>query len=229
MVPFRGGVFYSGNSNGGGGGGATDVRYILDDKINDDNLLWNSEEGLKSRIMVAGGGGGADSHASAPSWSGNGGAGGGLNGYNNPRAGSCYSYGEGATQTAAGRSVSCGSQYSTYYYSSFGVGGTIHAGGGGGYYGGGAGHHTSAGGGSSFISGHQGCNAIAESSTLESITHTGQPNHYSGLVFTNTKIIDGQGYIWTTSKGSNVKQPQPNGTTSSGHTGNGYARITFVE
>ena len=86
-----------------------------------------------------------------------------------------------------------------------------------------------AGGGSSFISGHTGCNAIAETSTSNSITHTGQANHYSGLVFTETKMIDGAGYSWTTAKGNLEQMPNPSGgyyASGVGHSGNGAARIT---
>ena len=64
------------------------------------------------------------------------------------------------------------------------------SGGGGGYYGGFGGKHTDGnchmiggGGGSSFISGHFGSNAVDEDGN-----HTGQPNHYSGLTFSNTII-----------------------------------------
>lgn len=84
-------------------------------------------------------------------------------------------------------------------------------------------------GGSSYISGHNGCNAIKESSTAASIVHTGQPNHYSGLVFTNTIMIDGAGYKWTTAKGAQTAMPKPAGgnySLGSGHTGNGYAIIS---
>jgi hypothetical protein len=63
----------------------------------------------------------------------------------------------------------------------------VVAGGGGGYYGGGGGvtsaycvGGSAGGGGSSFISGYTGCNAINSSGTV-----TGQPNHYSGYVFSN--------------------------------------------
>ena len=46
---------------------------------------------------------------------------------------------------------------------------------GGGYYGGGGTRwHAQGGGGSSFISGHDGCNAITEAGA-----HTGQSIHYS--------------------------------------------------
>ncbi len=50
------------------------------------------------------------------------------------------------------------------------------------------------GGGSSFISGHEGCDAIKEESTENNIIHTGQSIHYSGLYFTNTLMIDDEGY-----------------------------------
>ena len=39
--------------------------------------------------------------------------------------------------------------------------------------------------GSSFISGHNGCDAIKEESTENNIIHTGQSVHYSELYFTN--------------------------------------------
>ena len=96
------------------------------------------------------------------------------------------------------------------------------SGGGGGYYGGGHGNHpgnswTGGGGGSSFISGYPGCNAISKDSTQDKIIHTNQENHYSGKVFTETQMIAG-----------NAEMPNPTGGTETGHTGNGYARITIV-
>ncbi len=100
--------------------------------------------------------------------------------------------------------------------------GYMSSGGGGGYYGGGHGVHpgdgwTGGGDGSSFISGYPGCNAISESSTSTNIIHTGSPDHYSGYVFTNMEMIAG-----------NSSMPSPAGGTETGHSGNGYARITFV-
>jgi hypothetical protein len=94
-------------------------------------------------------------------------------------------------------------------------------GGGGGYYGGGGGGHNSGivgsgAGGSSFISGHIGCNAISSSSTSSNIIHTGQPNHYSGYTFTNTVM-----------KAGNEVMPSPTGGTETGHSGNGYCKITW--
>ncbi len=41
-------------------------------------------------------------------------------------------------------------------------------------------------------------------------------------------MIDGAGYNWTTVKGDYVGQPQPDGTITTGHSGNGYARITYI-
>ncbi|EAY06197.1 glycine-rich cell wall structural protein, putative [Trichomonas vaginalis G3] len=91
--------------------------------------------------------------------------------------------------------------------------------GGGGYYGGGgviwAG---SAGGGSSFISGYEGCDAIYENSTENHIYHTGRPLHYSGKYFTDAIMIDGQSSMPST----DLKRYEI------GHTGDGYALITYI-
>ncbi len=88
---------------------------------------------------------------------------------------------------------------------------------------------TSSGGGSSFISGHNGCDAIAENSTSSSIIHTGQPNHYSGLVFVDTVMVDGAGYNWTNVKGEQTGMPTHDGNgTMTGNTGNVYAKITYL-
>ena len=98
-------------------------------------------------------------------------------------------------------------------------------------------------GGSSFISGHNGCVAIAEDSTEDNIKQRTDSNgktctdrttditcsyHYSWYKFTDTVMIDGAGYNWTTVKGDYVRQPQPDGTITTGHSGNGYARITYL-
>lgn len=112
-----------------------------------------------------------------------------------------------------------------------GLSGQCYAGSGSGYYGGASSTVSPCDatcGGSSFISGHNGCDAIAENSTSSKIIHTGQANHYSGLVFTNTIMIDGEGYNWTNVKGNYVGQIQPDGTMAKGHAGNGYARITCL-
>ena len=106
--------------------------------------------------------------------------------------------------------------------------------GGAGYYGGGHGVHpgnawTGGGGGSSFISGHNGCDAILESSTNDNIIHTGQSIHYSGYQFTSTVMIDGRGYNWTTEKNELIGIPTYDGIGSMiGNDGTGYAKITFI-
>ena len=92
----------------------------------------------------------------------------------------------------------------------------VQTGGGGGYYAGGSGDHVGGSGGSSFISGYSGCDAISESSTEKAIVHTGQPNHYSGLVFTDTQMIDGAHVM-----------PSPNGGSETGHSGDGACIISW--
>ena len=133
--------------------------------------------------------------------------------------------GTGGTQTAGGYDhgspgTSAKIPTGVYNKGGFGFGGggeNPSAGGGSGYYGGGGSAHVnSAGGGSSFISGHTGCNAISSSSTSTNIVHTGQPNHYSGYVFTNTVM-----------KAGNESMPSPTGGTETGHIGNGYCKITW--
>lgn len=155
--------------------------------------------------------------------------------------------GKGGTQILGGAG---GSATTSFYTSptesgSFGKGGSSNnnsstegsGGGGSGYYGGGSGNGTMSngagnggGGGSSFISGHNGCDAITQASTENNIVHTGSSTHYSGLTFTQTVMVDGLGYSWTTEKGSHSGQVQPDGTTTEkGHVGNGFARITFLQ
>ena len=184
------------------GGGATDVRV-------NSSINWYDFSSLLSRIMIAGGGGGAY-------YSGTGGAGGGLNGYD----------GQGSNSNVTDKIGVGGTQTSTIFGVASVNSTTI---GGGGYYGGEGGYAANAGGGSSFISGHEGCDAIKEESTENNIIHTGQSIHYSGLYFTDTVMIDGEGYKWTTEKGSYTGMPTHDGTgTMKGNTGNGYARITYI-
>ena len=101
----------------------------------------------------------------------------------------------------------------------------------------------SGGGGSSYISGHTGCVAIVSDSSTSTRTGTGGAScttgtsdnlcsvHYSGKVFTDTVMIDGAGYAWTNTKGSLQQMPNPSGgyyASGVGHSGNGYARITYL-
>ncbi|MDE5638527.1 MAG: hypothetical protein K2I47_01815 [Odoribacter sp.] len=223
--------------NGGGtgeaiAGGASDIRR------NKGDGNWNHFEGLKSRIMVSAGGGGGTYYATAVYQIGHAG---GLQGYSanicTERRYCGYS-GTGATQTtggAPGKTSGHAGTMGASAWGSFGQGGSFKgtsSGGGGGYYGGGHGVHPGGsypggGGGSSFISGHNGCNAVSASSTSGNIIHTGQSVHYSGLSFTNTIMIDGAGYQWTTIKGSYVGMPNLAGTgTMTGNTSHGQVKIT---
>ena len=216
-----------------GGGGATDVRLV--------NGEWNNINSLKSRIMVAAGGGGANYLGS--SYHAVGGSGGGLIGYK--ASGNTGTAGDGIARGTAG------TQFSG---AAFGYGeGEITNGGGGGYYGGHAFVWDGGTGGSSFISGHAGSVAILEESTADNIVFKNDSKgipcnsensagynsskyntdyecskHYSGYVFDNTSMIDGNGYVWTTKKEQYSGQIQPEGTLTAGHLGNGYARITLL-
>ena len=196
-----GGAVTSGFSDGNNfsGGGATDFRLVSGN--------WDDFSSLKSRIMVAGGGGGVVSAYDRLGFAG------GLESID-----SRHLFNEQefialkATQTSGNK---------------FGIGASgDRTGGGGGYYGGNTTSqilnttrtdHCASSGGSSFVSGYPGCDAIDKLSTSDNIIHTGLPNHYSGYVFNNSQMIAG-----------NASMPSPSGGTEIGHTGNGYARITFI-
>ena len=229
---FSEGGYNGGGSSGnqsiynGSGGGATDIRIV--------NGNWNDFNSLKSRIMVAGGGGGSSKYHS---YNCQGGVGGGLIGGN----GIAIKEPE-SRYAGGGEQISSGYAYQVYVAGGFGRGGEgnvpssswvlkVNGGGGSGYYGGSGGGDYGAGGagGSSFISGHNGCDAIKEESTENNIIHTGQSIHYSGLYFTNTLMIDGEGYRWTDKKEEQIGMPShSDNSTITGNTGNGYARITLI-
>lgn len=133
----------------GSGGGATDVR-IFSSTPSSEDLEFDSEVGLNSRLMVAAGGGGGFNGAG-------GGYAGGLTGQD-AQTNNGYGPGGGATQSSGGVNTR-----NSIANGSFGKGGTggnsgLSTGGGGGYYGGaGSEHIDAAGGGSSYISGYSGC------------------------------------------------------------------------
>ncbi len=226
---------------GNSGGGATDFRLVKGSTWKEFTSL------KSRIIVAAGGGGanyrnievdnGNDTYCIYGE--GNGGYGGGLTGgegqnKNNSRT-NYVTYGwakaYGGTQTSGGIPVATESflahdaktkeilaQYvGKFGYCTCGETVLVQSGGGSGYYGGSVGNHGGGAGGSSFISGHSGCNAISVSSTESNIIHTGQANHYSGYVFTNTVM-----------KAGNESMPSPSGGTETGHSGNGYAIITQV-
>ncbi|WP_084608560.1 fimbrillin family protein [Xylanibacter oryzae] len=196
------------------GGGSTDIRLS--------NGKWNDFNSLKTRILVAAGGGGACTYntnlngADAGSLLGLSGKGNGGRVGNDATGGEQNQGGlHGTGDHMYPSTPRAGFGYTSYNYVTTG-------GGGNGYYAGGNGNHGcgtvgSGASGSSFISGYSGCNAIDKSSTSDNITHTGSPNHYSGYIFTNSQMIAG-----------NASMPAPSGGTEIGHTGNGYARITFI-
>lgn len=235
---------------GASGGGATDVRLI--------GGSWDSFDGLKSRIMVAAGGGGANyRNVTSDSdqmlyGSGNGGAGGGIVGY--PGEGvsyrdttgayashGTYSYGTGGTQTSGGgkQGIDSLTGAKKTYVITGGFGKALssstvlaQSGGGGGWYVGGCSDNAAAGGGSSYISGHPGCQAINSLATTSetNISHKAV-SEYDSFVFNDTTMIDGEGYVWTSSKTPTAKEQMPaNGVTTvnEGNEGDGYARITYL-
>ena len=194
-------------------------------------------------MVAAGGGGGAGTcYSDKP---GPGAAGGGLTGYNTVGYLNKTSYGGSQTSGGTGYLYGTGNG-SRSVDGGFGYGGAggywPWGGGGAGYYGGGSGGGGQGGGtsGSSYISGHAGCVAVSDNSTTEprdvksgcsTITDDNRlecSKHSSGLSFTDTEMIDGTGYNWTTEKGSYVGQPQPDGSTAAGHSNDGYARITYL-
>ena len=214
--------------NGAFPGGATDVRLNYSEN-------WWDNYSLISRIMVAAGGGGAEWAASI------GGNGGGLIGGESTSADSSTGSGvfedrcQGATQTNSSNCVTFEIFVNDVFTPCSAVPGQfgsstipdpiIHSGdvsdwggfGGGGYYGGTSYQYTFAGsGGSSFISGHEECNAVKDQT--EVIEHTNTPFHYSGFVFTNTEMISG-----------NETMPLPTDPTKRGtYNGEGAFRITIL-
>ena len=219
---FNGGGYankLSGGQCGSCGGGATDIRTT--------NGTWSTANSLNSRIMIAAGGGGCSGTAYQGYTYGS--CAGGLNGYNGYGVYASYdtNQGKGASQSGGGAAGTKFEQSQAGTSGSLGkggIGGTSDgvgtavgggSGGGGGLYGGGgsSGLHNgtwSGGGGSSYISGHSGCTAKT-------------------LTFSGTKMVDGAGYNWTNTKGSQIGFPAADGTgTTNGHIGNGFARITYM-
>lgn len=202
---------YAGGFNGGGqsvsyagsGGGASDIR------IGTDTLYY--------RVIVAGGGGGAQGRAST-SYKASGGAGGGTSGQQGGYYGTDVNYtsnnygGAPGTQTAAG-TVGNSSYGNTA--GSFGTGGTGGyrsttyrgaGGGGGGWYGGGTGYYRYSGGGGG-----------------------------SGFVWTGSNAPSGYGlgsayYLTDASTTLGTSSfLSPTGSSETGHSSNGYVRITVIK
>ena len=240
-----GGSIASGSEKYGGiGGGATDIRLV--------GGTWNNFNGLKSRIMVAGGGGGANyrnitsEEESKLYGSGHGGSAGGLIGYDGEsesfqapqgesyKSANFHAIGGGGTQVLGGTKKGYNNNLellSSAITGGFGVGtNPEQSAGGGGWYTGSQSSSGGAGGGSSYISGHLGCQAVNQNSVSSSISHKAN-SEYDSYVFSNTLMIDGEGYVWNSTTRPTQKQTMPNNgvtTIEGGNIGDGYARITYL-
>ena len=216
---FNGGGYANKNDTqcGSCGGGATDIRTINGD--------WDNSTSLNSRIMIAAGGGGIRSNGAVYSS-----CAGGLEGYDGIlldfESDHNKYQGKGATQTEGGAAPTKWGNAENGTAGELGKGGIGGynitdqsgggSGGGGGLYGGSgsSGAHSttwSGGGGSSYISGHPGCTAQA-------------------LTFSNTIMIDGAGYQWTSTKGAQVGIPTTANQSirENGYVGDGYCIITWT-
>ena len=194
---FNGGG--TGISSGRGGGGATDVRI--------------GQNSLYSRVIVAGGGGGAGVTSANANPCGCGGGEYGGDGYYNDTTGS-YTTGTGrcggsASQTAGGITWSTGTQ------ATFGQGGNASGyscgGGGGGWYGGGGAYDSDSdsdgrwgGGGSGYV-----------------YTSSTAKNYPNGCLLNSTHYLTNAQTI-----SGNKSFKSPTGKNETGHTGNGFCRIT---
>lgn len=173
---------YTGTSQphiGGRGGGATDIRLV--------GGSWDNVEGLKSRIIVAGGGGGAQSTCGNIATAGHGGGLVGTTSYNMGYQGRAQdvargrAYSTGGSQTAGGKGYNVNDGSGNKTNGSFGQGAyslSCASGGGGGWYGGGSAYTSGGGGGSSYVTGYPGCD-------------TTYRNYQGGYNFTNVSIIAG--------------------------------------
>lgn len=194
---FNGGG--TGISSGRGGGGATDVRI--------------GQNSLYSRVIVAGGGGGAGVTSVNANPCGCGGGEYGGDGYYNNTTGS-YTTGQNrsggsASQTAGGITWSTGTQ------ATFGQGGNASGyscgGGGGGWYGGGGAYDSDSdsdgrwgGGGSGYV-----------------YTSSTAKNYPNGCLLNSTHYLTNAQTI-----AGNTSFTSPTGSAETGHTGNGFCRIT---
>ena len=181
-----------------GGGGASDIRI--------------GQNSLYARVIVAGGGGGGF-YATKSNYA-EGGRGGGTDGSQGHHLGSSTSYtsGVGGSQTSPGTSYFGTSVASSTRTDGGGFGQGANAltnasysiGGGGGWYGGGSARRAGGGGGSGYV-----------------YNSSSSANYPSGCLLnsdyylSNTSLL-GVGGLWNS----------PDGATESGHSGNGYVRIT---
>lgn len=207
---FNGGGDGYGTNNsgvGGGGGGASDISLMSPVFSHSSYFINNIRDtnSLLSRIIVAGGGGSAgyDVRNNAA----NGGAGGGTTGQDG-LSNRVY-HGTGGKQTTFGTGGSSEEPNRYSVQAKFGCGASasnstdVAPGGGGGWYGGGL-HCDSAGGGSGYV-----------------YTSATASNYPSGCLLNSAYYLSNAQTI-----AGNQSFPSPTGGTETGHSGNGYVRIT---
>ena len=216
-IQSGGGFNGGGNAGyrGGAGGGGTDIR------INADSLY--------ARVIVAGGGGGAYAYNS--NYKANGGAGGGNSGVNGSYYRSSYSswVGKAGTQTAGGARAT-GS--STNYY---GGAGTFGIGGNSGYKASSTSYYSNGAGGGGWYGGSAAGNN--SSSTNSNRNYASGGGGGSGYVYTESTAANypsgcllNSNYYMTSAAtiGGDTAFESPTGGTETGHSGNGYAKVTYV-
>lgn len=207
---FNGGGDGYGTNNfgvGGGGGGASDISLMSPVFSHSSYFINNIRDtnSLLSRIIVAGGGGSAGYDVSNNA--ANGGAGGGTTGQDG-LSNRVY-HGTGGKQTTFGTGGSSEESNRYSVQAKFGCGALasnstdVAPGGGGGWYGGGL-HCDSAGGGSGYV-----------------YTPTTASNYPSGCLLNSAYYLSNAQTI-----AGNQSFPSPTGGTETGHSGNGYVRIT---
>lgn len=207
---FNGGGDGYGTHNsgvGGGGGGASDISLMSPVFSHSSYFINNIRDtnSLLSRIIVAGGGGSAGYDVSNNA--ANGGAGGGTTGQDG-LSNRVY-HGTGGKQTTFGTGGSSEEPNRYSVQAKFGCGASasnstdVAPGGGGGWYGGGL-HCDSAGGGSGYV-----------------YTPTTASNYPSGCLLNSAYYLSNAQTI-----AGNQSFSSPTGGTETGHSGNGYVRIT---
>lgn len=207
---FNGGGDGDGTNNfgvGGGGGGASDISLMSPVFSHSSYFINNIRDtnSLLSRIIVAGGGGSAGYDVSNNA--ANGGAGGGTTGQDG-LSNRVY-HGTGGKQTTFGTGGSLEEPNRYSVQAKFGCGASasnstdVAPGGGGGWYGGGL-HCDSAGGGSGYV-----------------YTPTTASNYPSGCLLNSAYYLSNAQTI-----AGNQSFSSPTGGTETGHSGNGYVRIT---
>ena len=207
---FNGGGDGYGTNNfgvGGGGGGASDISLTSPVFSHSSYFINNIRDtnSLLSRIIVAGGGGSAGYDVSNNA--ANGGAGGGTTGQDG-LSNRVY-HGTGGKQTTFGTGGSSEEPNRYSVQAKFGCGASasnstdVAPGGGGGWYGGGL-HCDSAGGGSGYV-----------------YTPTTASNYPSGCLLNSAYYLSNAQTI-----AGNQSFSSPTGGTETGHSGNGFCRIT---